>query len=156
VSMAKKRLPYSEGTWFAVPLGNGGAAVGVVARMDGKGRAFGYFFGPKRASIPDASDLLTLRPLNAVWSGRFGDLGILNGTWPVISRDIPWSREDWPLPPFIRVDRIGSRAWKAIYSNDLQLESDEPCSPALATRYPEDALDGFRAVEIHLTKLLQG
>ncbi len=32
--MAKQK--YEEGDWFAVPLRNGGYALGVVARLDGK------------------------------------------------------------------------------------------------------------------------
>src|SRR2546430_13397270 len=36
-----------EGTIFLVPLTPSGFAVGVLARTDRKGRAFGYFFGPR-------------------------------------------------------------------------------------------------------------
>ena len=47
--MARK-LPYSEGDVFAVPLPDGGYGVGVVTRMDGKGSVLGYFLrrAPRR------------------------------------------------------------------------------------------------------------
>ncbi len=40
-----KKLPYKEGTWFAVPLKCGGHAVGIATRIAPKGRVLlAYFF----------------------------------------------------------------------------------------------------------------
>jgi len=61
-----KRLSYREGTWFAVPLKDGGYAAGVVARVGRRGVLFGYFFGPRRPAAPSLSDLEGLTPNNAV------------------------------------------------------------------------------------------
>ncbi|MFE2092535.1 hypothetical protein [Streptomyces sp. NPDC059460] len=40
-------LPYAVGDVFAVPRRDHGHALDLVARMDGKGTALGYFFGPR-------------------------------------------------------------------------------------------------------------
>src|SRR3990172_250775 len=148
--MGKKRLPYREGTWFAVPLCTTGYAVGVIARSAGNGPVFGYFFGPKRDDVPELATVAHLDRRDAIWIGQFGDLGLLEGEWPVIGDAPNWNRDDWPLPPFIRVDRISGKAVKVIYSDDLSQESEEPCDPSLVSQYPEDALSGSGAVEITL------
>ncbi len=49
-----KSLNYSEGDCISIPLREGGYARGVVARMNGSGIIFGYFFGP---FIENESDL---------------------------------------------------------------------------------------------------
>ncbi len=152
--MSRKKVPYSEGTWFAVPLQNGGYAIGTVARLDGDGVTFGYFFGPKKASVPSESEVARLQCRDAVWTGQFGDLGLLEGRWPIIWHDPSWNRDEWPLPPFVRVDVISGQASKAVYSDDLDFEYEEPCDPELASQYPKDALSGDVAVEIRLTRLL--
>jgi hypothetical protein len=156
--MAKKKevLPYSEGTWFAVPLRSSGYAVGVVSRMTGGGGVFGYFFGPKRAAVPNLEQVSNLSPQEAFWLAQFGDLGLLKGKWPIIGRTKDWRRELWPLPPFIRLDLTDPRrAVKVIYSDDnLERLDEETCDPALAKIYPEDGLSGAGAVEIWLTKIL--
>lgn len=74
-----KRLPYREGTWFALPLRKGGYAVGVVARMAPRGRIIlAYFFGPKRNQIPS-----TYKPsgkrcyqMQTSWRSRFDKWGM--------------------------------------------------------------------------------
>jgi hypothetical protein len=156
MTMKKKSLPYREGTWFAVPLGKPGYAVGIVARMDGKGGVFGYFFGPKRNTVPTLDQVQWLRPSNAVYVTQFGDLGLFNGEWPIIGALDGWDRGQWPLPPFIRVDDFSGKAVKVIYDDNLGLISEKRCNRALAKRYPEDCLAGSGAVEDDLTDLLDG
>jgi hypothetical protein len=152
--MVKKKLPYREGTWFAVPLRNSGYAVGVVARMNSEGGIFGYFFGPKQDSVPCPDDVDRLRADQATWQAHFGGLGLLNGEWPIILNSLNWNRESWPLPPFINVDRVSGNAFKVKMSDDLTPLTQEPCDPSLAEQYPEDGVFGYGAVEIRLTKLL--
>jgi hypothetical protein len=152
----KKQLPYSEGTWFAVPLRTGGYAVAVVARMNGSGCVFGYFFGPKRDSVPTLDEVSKLCSQEATWLARFGDLSLIKNEWPIIGRAKDWRPELWPLPPFIRVDLTSpNKAVKATFSDEnLERLHEEPCDPALARIYPADGLSGAGAVEIWLTKLL--
>jgi hypothetical protein len=148
------RLPYPEGTWFAVPLRTNGFAVGVLARVAGNGPAFGYFFGPKRSHVPELKEVQDLTAKDTILQGMFGDLGLLNGSWPVLGRSETWRRDDWPLPPLVRVDPDGSTAFMSFYSDDLILDREETCDPSCATHFPEDGLWGYGAVEKRLTRLV--
>src|SRR5687768_5375020 len=82
------RLPYKEGDWFAVPLRDGGWAVGRVARMPPPPKRgihlLGYFFGPRRDRVPALDDVADLAPEAAISIERFSDLGLVRGTWPVL------------------------------------------------------------------------
>ena len=95
---------YSEGDWFAVPLERGGWAVGVIARSQPRygGVLLGYFFGPRRGSVPDLAELGGLSAGDALLVRRFGHLGIRGGEWPVIGRSAGWARSRWPVPLFLR------------------------------------------------------
>ena len=150
-----KKLPYREGTWFAVPLRSEGYALGVVARLDGGGTIFGYFFGPQHESVPTQEVTKNLRPDDAVYSCQFGDLGLIEKSWFIIGESAEWCREAWPLPPFIRADIDDGIAWKVVYSDDnLELVSEERCDLALAEIYPKDSLAGSGFVELRLTRKL--
>ena len=150
----KKSLPYREGTWFGVPLRTGGYGLGIVARLKGDGVAFGYFFGPRRDSVPSVTEVENLSKDKTVLKIQFGDLGLLNGEWPVIGQHKNFTRSNWPLPPFIRVDEISGKAWKEVYSDSLEMISDDPCDPLLAKNFPKSVLAGYGAVEKRLTRLL--
>ncbi|MCI0527762.1 MAG: immunity 26/phosphotriesterase HocA family protein [Nitrospira sp.] len=82
--MARRKINYSEGTCFAAPLRKGGFARGVVARMDGQGIVFGYFFGPQLSSMEETQVTSELQSERAILCGRFGDLGLLKGEWKII------------------------------------------------------------------------
>jgi hypothetical protein len=153
--MGSKKLPYKKGTWFLVPLRTQGYAMGLVARMNGKGGIFGYFFapviaGPSVATIPHG-----FRPQDAVFYGRFGDLGLINGEWTVLGEKDDWDEKDWKMPPFVRVDEHAGKAFLSVYDeNTLKFVSEKPCDPALVDEYPYDSDMGYGSVEIQLTKLL--
>lgn len=155
MSAKKKTLPYREGSWIAVPLRDGGWSVGLVARCDGQGIALGYFFGPRRETVPELADVVDLEPADAIYRKRFGDLGLIDGDWPVLGEAEDWSRAAWPVPPLARIDAEADRAWISIYADDdLRFLGEDPCSVELAQRYPRDGLDGAGATEIRLTRLL--
>jgi hypothetical protein len=116
---------------------------------------FGYFFGPECERVPDSRAVMLHRPQGAVWRGMLGALGLINGAWPVIGQSVTWSREDWPLPEFVRVDALAGRAWKVTYSDDLNRVSETECDPCLAQSHPDDGVYGYGAVEIVLTRLLR-
>src|SRR5207247_10946755 len=61
-----KKLPYEEGTRFAVPLRDGGYGVGIVARIGGRGVTIGYFFVLVRSVVTILSEVDTLSPDLAV------------------------------------------------------------------------------------------
>ena len=152
--MRSSKRDFPEGTWFSVPLRNGGFAQGVVARTTGEGVVFGYFFGPKADSVEALAPRDDLTVSDAVLVGKFGDRGFIEGTWSKLSNDQNWSRSQWPMTPFIRVDEVAGSACLSTYDDDFNLLSDEPCDPTLADKHPRDSLMGYGSVEIKLTRLL--
>jgi hypothetical protein len=154
--MARRRkLNYEEGTCFALPLRDGGWARGVVSRTSKRGPTYGYFFGPRLSALDDAK-VDGLEPTRAVLVGKFGDPGLLEGMWPILGSVPEWNRDQWPMPPLIRVDEIEQRAWLAWYDDKtFECLRDEEVDPALASRFPKDGLMGYVAAEIVVNKLLK-
>lgn len=154
--MPRRKLPYKEGDWFAVPLQPTGYGLGLVARMNGKGVVLGYFFGPLHAQCPTKHNTAGLSAKDAILIRQFGDPGLVSGKWPIIYRSDPWYREEWPLPTFasIAVDR--TRALRVEYSEeDINIAVNEvPISISEARVLPEDGLSGSGAIEIRLANLL--
>ena len=152
----RKQLPYNEGSWFAVPLRSSGFAIGVVARMDGCGRAFCYFFGPF-AQPPSIADVRGLDSNTAVWSARISDLSLVDGTWPVVGEDHTWDRTCWPMKRFRGVDSTSGESWQAEYDeHTFRLLHRYPCDATDLSDHPEDAMFGAGAVEKRLTYELGG
>lgn len=153
-----KKLPYQEGTWFAVPLGHSGYAAGCVARMTPKrgGTLLGYFFGPKLDRIPTLKDVSALQPESAIWIERFGDLGLYKGTWSTIGKLQNWRREDWPIPDFYRSEPLGGKKYKIIYDeNDPSKVIKEIKLSESAELGFVDGLAGAGFVEERLSRLLE-
>ncbi|MES2742725.1 MAG: immunity 26/phosphotriesterase HocA family protein [Pseudomonadota bacterium] len=151
-----KLLPYREGSWFAVPLKSGGYATGVVARTAPAGRIIlAYMFGPLLAQVPPLDQVEQLRPGDALRRLRTGDLGLVNGSWPVIGHAQSWSRTDWPMPSFIRRAEQLQLAWRATYSeaDPGKLEREESV-PYDTGGLESDSLYGYGATELLMTKLL--
>jgi hypothetical protein len=149
------KLPYREGTWFAVPLREGGFAVGVVARATTKGKVIlCYFFGPHRTAVPSLSDLERLKPSDAIRVLRVGDLSLICGEWPIIGQTTSWKRSDWPMPPFIRRSELSGRAWRVQYSDADPNAMDREEPESYNTKLEEDSVFGSGAVELVLTKVL--
>ena len=153
--LKQEKLPYREGTWFAIPLRQGGYAVGRVARHSGNGGILAYFFGPKRETIPTLEELETLTPDCPIKILRAGDLGIIEGSWPIIGDSPTWKREDWPIPPFVRKDDIGKAAWRVVYADENPLEViSERRIPYDSSEYERDGLHGAGAAEVVISKML--
>lgn len=104
----KKKFPWKEGDWVAVPLvRRGGWGVGIIVRR--KGRAIvGYFFGPRRPEPPPLESVIGLRPEQAVLIANTGDLGLREKEWHLVGSQPDYARSDWPLPEFGRDDLFGS------------------------------------------------
>lgn len=157
------KLSYREGTWFAVPLRKGGFAVGIVARANKRGCLICYFYEPRRNSVPTLLEVESLKPQDAIRKLQAGDLGLIEGSWPIIGHSKSWDRVDWPIPIFIRREvplliqgkMSVPRAWRVYYSdtdpNKVVREEREEFN---STSFEEDGLFGAGAVEIELTKLL--
>ncbi|MFQ3246376.1 MAG: hypothetical protein ACI9SP_003028 [Arenicella sp.] len=151
-----KKINYSEGDCFSIPLREGGFGCGVVTRMDGNGIVFGYFFGPKVTTVAEISGN-DLGIEQSIFCGQFGDLGFLNREWEVIGRVPNWSREQWSMPLFLRFDDNASTGCLSEYDEDSLKCIDEKkvqLSSIDIQNYPKDSVMGYGFVEIKLTKLL--
>jgi hypothetical protein len=150
---------YSEGDWFAVPLRDGGFAVGIIARaMPRKeGVLLGYFFGPRRDEVPTLEELGDLSASDAVMVEMFGDLGLIRGEWPLLGRVNGWDRSAWPTPEFGRFEELTGRAFKVIYDDDNpnRVVREEQVDPNELAGLPKDGLSGAGAVERMLTRMLR-
>jgi hypothetical protein len=150
-----KKLPYHEGSWFAVPLRDGEYAVGLVARMAPRGRTIlAYLFGPKRKTVPKMADVASLQPKDAIKCLQIGDLCMMNGEWPIIGESHLWERKAWPMPSFVRRDDLSKRAWRSIYSDSDPSKLEREESVPYDIELERDALYGYGAVELLMMKLL--
>jgi hypothetical protein len=155
--MPRRKLNYREGDWIAVPLKDGGYALGIAARVSSGGAIFGYIFSPRHPTVPTVSETKGLVPSNAVFVGMFGSLGLLEGKWKVVCSSEPWRREEWPMPDFGRVDPMDSTyAVRTTYNENRITEAiaERRVSPAEARSLPEDSLFGDVALELYLNRLL--
>jgi hypothetical protein len=126
----------------------------VVARSHDEGKVlFGYFFGPRLASTNEVA-LNDLNPAKAILRVRFGDLGLVNGEWPVVGTVPNWDRSKWAMPDFVRRDDLSKKAWLVRYSDDdpNRIEAEHPTD--FDSKLGRDSLSGYGAVETLLTKLL--
>lgn len=152
-----QRLPYTEGTWFAVPLRDDSrVGIGVIARMDGCGIVLGYFFGPPRTEIPELAEVEHLTAGEALTIRRFGDLSLVDGSWPIIGASATWSQSDWPAPVFGHYDDLLDKGLRVEYdANDIASAAKQLLvSREEAESLPPEGLLGSGAVEIVLTQML--
>ncbi|SEC06121.1 RHS repeat-associated core domain-containing protein [Amycolatopsis tolypomycina] len=149
---------YVEGDWVAVPLVGGGYALGVIARTTKKSQStlFGYFFGPKRETLPSLSDAEGLRREDALWTSVFGDVGLYDGSWVVLGRLADWDRDAWRMPAFVHRDSLVGLFSLVEYPGDDPGErpSRRRITEEEARGLPESGSAGSGFVEQRLTKLL--
>jgi hypothetical protein len=150
------KVSYREGDWFAVPLRDRGYATGLIARANPKGALLGYFFGPRRAQIPRLHDVSGLRPGDAMLVRKFGHLGIVHGTWPLLGRLDGWERQGWPTPVFVRYEELTGRSFHVYYDDDNpnKVLREKQVAPGEAEQAPKDGLMGAGFTEAILTRLL--
>ncbi len=154
--MVKKN--YREGSWFAVPLEPSGFAVGLAARNTSRGAiVLAYFFDRRYASPPALSELVDLRPEDAIKVLQVGDLGLIKGEWKLIGRIPDWDRSQWPMPNFVMREPITNRNWMITYSDDdpNRMISRELISDREAAGFEPDVLSGYKAAEKKLSKLVE-
>ncbi|PBC23680.1 MULTISPECIES: Imm26 family immunity protein [unclassified Mesorhizobium] len=151
-----KKLPYEEGTVFAIPLRSSGYGVGLVARMAPKGKIILiYLFGPKRLHLPNEDELYKLMPEDAIRCIRCGDLGLINGSWPTIGKMNKWIADEWPIPEFMHRDILSGQILIRKYSDSdpSKLERQDRVA-SVAVDLEPDGLHGYGAVELLMTKQL--
>lgn len=151
------RVSFREGDWFAVPLREGGYAIGVIARASRGGVLFGYFFGPRRDAVPTLADAQGLVPDDHVLVGKFGYLGLRQGKWPVLGRFDNWSRDTWPMPAFVRYERLTGRSFEVVYddADPNRLVRERQIAPGPAEQGPKDGLMDAEFVEAVLTTAIR-
>lgn len=152
IGATMKRI--GEGTWFAVPLRSQGYAVGLVARTSASsGVVLAYFFLGPWPELPQLESVVDLRPGEAARVLRIGDLGLINGSWPILGAAPRWERENWPMPMFIRRERLSARAWLVEYSDrDPNVLLSETVTDA-ESKLERSSLLGYGAAEAVLTRL---
>lgn len=150
--MRRKKIP-STGSVFLVPLQSGGYAIGVLVRADGRGRAYGLFFGP-RLMLVDSLPVSSLNPEQAILHCRFGDHALHSGRWPVIGRISEWDSWKWPVPKFSRRHDCLKKCYITEYDDDLNVISEAVASVSEGRDFPEDAQLGSGVVESKLDKIL--
>lgn len=145
-----------EGTWFALPLQQGGYSVGVVARKQRRGGILlAYFFGRRWDAPPSLDDVRTEPPNTAIRVLRVGDLGLRNGRWHVIGFDPMWRREDWPIPRLMRQNILtGERLIVEYADDDPGQEIRE--FPTSDVDVQSANLYGFVAAEVVLSRAIDG
>lgn len=149
------KTSYREGDVFAVPLEDGGYGIGLVARATG-GWVLGYFFDRIHVELPDLDALLLERD-SAIAVERFGDDGLLNGTWPILGRIPAWNREAWPMPWFVNgyLDGQMFRQLTFFHPDDpRKYLGGRNVPPADAEGLPSTTFSPWRAQEIGLNRLL--
>jgi hypothetical protein len=105
--------------------------------------------------VPKADELAGKSPKGAALVARCGDLGLINGEWPIVG-STTWRPEQWKMPKFRRTEPIFGTTFMVTYAeDDPNREVDaRVVSPALVAGLAEDSLFGSGAVEIRLTNLL--
>jgi hypothetical protein len=141
------KVKIEEGTCFAVPLSKGGLAIGVATRIGKRGVLLGYFFGPRRKTIPRLGDLEDLRPADAIRAMRFGDLGLQNAVWTVVGKLPSWNASDWPVPEFGQIDKISGLAFRVRYEDISAIGARTKAKKEEVDGLPEDGLAGYEFVE---------
>lgn len=149
------KLNYQEGDVFVVPFGGGGHALGVIARSNGRGGLLAYCFESTFEGVPASLDCEALEPELAIARVICGDLHLLKGKWSIIGRIPDWNPLDWPLPSFVRRDRLSGATSLVTYDDrTLQAVDVRPCDPSLASTLPQDGSLGAVALERTLARLL--
>ena len=152
------RQSYHEGSWFAVPLLDGGYGWGLVARLSpGSKIMLAYLLGPKQDGLPDLARLKTLTAQDAIKVLRVGDMALVSGHWRVLGELDAFDAAQWPMPQFLRRADALKRAWRVTYaSNDPARSEREESVPYETVGFEADSLYGYGSAELLLTKLLAG
>lgn len=158
--MTKKSIKYNEGQWFAIPLRDGDYALGIIVRGNYRTKGgLGYFFGPRYDHVPSDEETWAKKSNEALLITQFGDLGIINGRWPIIQSTRPFLKEEWPIPKFGSANpliplKAFVREYQQDSSGELQLVRETVVDVKDIEGLPADSSMGGGAVEIRLSDLL--
>ncbi|MFN9357663.1 MAG: Imm26 family immunity protein [Phycisphaerae bacterium] len=151
--MKKKKYKVEARTVVLVPLKPSGFVQGVVIRSNGRGQAFGCFWGPKLSFARDA-DFETCRQTSPILVCRFGDYGIRTGRWLLVGPVRDWSDSEWPEPKFWRRHNDPRLCYVSQYDWELKLIAEAVRPMVDAASLPEDVQLGSGVVEAKLSSLV--
>ena len=154
-----KRIKYDEGDIFAVPLRSGSFGIGILTTISNtRTGAVGYFYEPAYAKLPTLESIPRLIPSKAIDICHFGDLGIVKGEWPILGKQEPFLNKEWEVTKFWHHDSISNRYSIRVYEppDYVYWVSEYEVSEVEIGAIPKDGLYGKEALEIKLTKLLEG
>ena len=129
----------------------------MIARVDGKGGALGYFFGPKRLE-PSLSHRDSFHASLAVYAVIFGTTALEIGAWPRLACLLSFRPEDWPIP--LMAQWIGTESSPRgpcfEYDDDGSLwnRRQVPCPEDMSSLVAEAVGAPNGAVEQRLTAIL--
>jgi hypothetical protein len=151
--------PPKEGTVFLVPLEDSRFVIGLLIRVDKKGRAYGEFYGPKIIdvnSVPSQAMEISqlLRSDRLLMKCKFGDHGLCQRRWIALGQVSGWDRKKWPLPQFYRPHDDKSHCFVTVYDDELNLVSESIQPFEMGKGLPLDEQLGSNVVEKKLSALL--
>lgn len=149
------KLPYSEGTWLAVPVLDQWA-IGLVARVAPGGRiVLGYFFSPLHDTPPSLQEIPEYHADDAAFISRCSDLYILTGRWKVLGKKDSWDRRLWPMPVFCEKTGAGG-TFRVVRPDDNPNGPEKRfrISPEECEGLPDDSAMGSLFVEVMLAQTL--
>jgi hypothetical protein len=87
---------------------------------------------------------------------KFGHLGIVHGTWPLLGPVDGWKRRNWPTPVFVRYEELTGRSLHVFYDDNdpSRVLREKQVAPGEAEQAPKDGLMGAGFTEAILTRLL--
>lgn len=151
-----KKHAYEEGDLFAIPLTERQFCVGLAARVPKAQKVLcGYYFSELFDAIPTIDKLPRWQPSDAVLQRRFGDLGLINGEWPIFGKCPYWVRGEWSMSPLISEEALTDSIWVQEYSDK---NPNEVIFRRIATNddlnFPKDGVSGYKAIVTQLKCLL--
>ena len=146
-----KKVRYSEGDAFAVPLDNGSFSMGVVGRKPKYSRQLilGIFFGATFPQPPGLAQLPVLEAGDTLLVCKCHDFGVTTGRWPLIGKIKGFTRKSWPMPKFLAGRRLNT------YSDDnLNDIISTELAPTESKRLPTEEVMNARFVEKRLLRFI--
>lgn len=151
--MRKKKIKIIEGNIFAVPLVQGGYAIGLIARRH-KTSSLGYFFDKIYLSPPEELDIADINNWKVALIGQFSAIGIEEGEWPLLKTNFDFNREEWPIPVLKMQDPLSEKYFAVIYDDTLFNEERHLITKEEADKLFGHGVYGYVALEKKLSSIL--
>lgn len=149
----KKKINYSIGDIFLVPLRTNGYCVGVIIKMNNQGSVLGYFLN-FRVTNSHEINLANINDSNIIFKCLFGDLGLINKEW-LIAKDFKAPSELFQLEINGFVRKVDSLYYLTEYDDLLNIISEKVLNTINPQNdYIENSLYGYGAVELKLSTII--